>query len=378
MIRSLASTLSPPNVDRREPTTPVLGPRTLLLRRLTDIFIVCGATYAVVFSLVLQQWVAAWVLILATPAGMLTQAVEKWSRSPATAANYLITLIFAAVSSLVLVTGGLASPSLMWLIVIPMSAVILNGPRWGLAWLPVVVLEVILIGWLDVAGLLLPSRISPNGMNLLATLSVIGLAVSVFACVHIYHLHVSHVNRLLHDQASHDGLTGLYNYRAMVALLEQFTSSSPDAPQFCSLIMIDIDSFKSINDRFGHATGDLMLKEAARRIRGCVRNTDYVGRFGGEEFLCVLPTCPQSIAAKIAENVRHAFEVHNEVNSIVTVHAEPKMTISLGVACYDSSRAADIFAVLSRADVALYEAKQTGKNRVCLADFREREANGLR
>jgi two-component system, cell cycle response regulator len=126
-----------------------------------------------------------------------------------------------------------------------------------------------------------------------------------------------------------------------------------------SIAMADIDSFKSVNDRYGHNAGDAVLKETAARMRSVMRTYDGLGRYGGEEFLMILPGCDATAAADIAERAR------------VSVAAEPArvdsfelpMTISLGIACtadvtFEAGR------LIAAADEALYRAKARGRNRV--------------
>ena len=155
-----------------------------------------------------------------------------------------------------------------------------------------------------------------------------------------------------------DPLTGLHNRRHMLRHLEGLLVGPGGMP--VSVMMIDIDHFKSINDRYGHAEGDVALRVVADQLRGQVRVFDSVARFGGEEFVVAMPGTRPDEAQAAAERLRQAIEAQP-----VGAHAIP-MTVSIGVAHGQPNVApADL---LHEADMALYEAKRTGRNRVVLAE----------
>ncbi len=158
--------------------------------------------------------------------------------------------------------------------------------------------------------------------------------------------------RELHNLATRDHLTGVYNRHALVMFLEKFLSSAQRYKNSFSIILADIDNFKQVNDTFGHQVGDLVLKEFARIIKNSLRKTDVFGRWGGEEFLIILPFT--SNPYPVAEKLRRRVEQHNfpEVGRI---------TVSFGCTRYIEGD--DLESMLIRADEALYEAKSSGKNR---------------
>ena len=155
-----------------------------------------------------------------------------------------------------------------------------------------------------------------------------------------------------HNAANTDPLTGVFNRRA---ILERLNALVDDARRG-AVLMLDIDRFKSINDRLGHAAGDGVLRRVADEIRAALRLEDALGRIGGEEFLVVMPEATREIAVAIGERVRAGVELSN-------VSAEqPMVTISIGVATVRGhDRPAEL---LARADRALYEAKRLGRNRL--------------
>lgn len=159
--------------------------------------------------------------------------------------------------------------------------------------------------------------------------------------------------------ATEDALTGLHNRRHVLALLDRHATRSRRYQQPLSVCMLDIDHFKSFNDRFGHQTGDAVLRCVAQQLLRAVRDVDEVGRIGGEEFLLVLPDTPLAGAITAAERIRRAVEAARE-------EALPEgevITISVGVAQW-SGAGDDLDALVARADAALYRAKAAGRNRV--------------
>jgi two-component system cell cycle response regulator len=161
------------------------------------------------------------------------------------------------------------------------------------------------------------------------------------------------------DLANRDELTGVLNRKGiMYALDEQFDNARVVGEPF-SVIMLDFDNFKSVNDKFGHAAGDFVLKETGRILESAIRSNDFVGRFGGDEFLLLLVNTSLSIACEVAERVRSQIrgrEFFFEGNKI-------SLTVSLGISSLDSSilSGSDLFKV---ADMAHYNAKRRGGDRV--------------
>lgn len=161
-----------------------------------------------------------------------------------------------------------------------------------------------------------------------------------------------------------DGLTKLFNHRFFQELFEKEYRRSDRYNTVFSLIMLDIDDFKKINDTYGHLCGDEILKSLGRLIRGCLRTMDVVARYGGEEFAILLPETAGPEAVQTAERIRRAVEE----NVFMGNERGLSITVSQGVATYPSPGVAGRFDVIAKADAALYEAKEAGRNRVA---FRE-------
>jgi two-component system, cell cycle response regulator len=164
-------------------------------------------------------------------------------------------------------------------------------------------------------------------------------------------------------QAMHDPLTGVWNRRAILEVLSNELARSRREGLPLAVAIADLDHFKRINDTYGHMVGDTALCEAAGRMRALLRAYDAIGRYGGEEFLMVLPGCTSQDAFKLADRLRSG--VSQEPVEI------PGGTIdvmcSLGVAASDTLVLLDAAALIQAADSALYRAKAEGRNRVELA-----------
>jgi two-component system, cell cycle response regulator len=160
-----------------------------------------------------------------------------------------------------------------------------------------------------------------------------------------------------------DSLTGLYNRRYLETHLSQLIEHSINRGKALSIVSIDVDYFKAVNDTFGHDAGDEVLKELSNRIRQMTRSVDLSCRVGGEEFILVLPGTDDVAAERIAERLRRAVAAKSFPNANGT---PIQMTISAGIASLNG--ADDSLAkLMKRADVALYQAKREGRNRVIQA-----------
>lgn len=160
-----------------------------------------------------------------------------------------------------------------------------------------------------------------------------------------------------------DNLMEMANRRGISAYLAQ-EKMQHDQFQPLSIILADIDFFKNVNDTYGHAAGDLVLRQIGATIKASLREADRVGRYGGEEFLIVLPNTNLDSARQIAERCRLSIER----NAILIQNTQPiKVTTSFGVYC-STDHGEDILAMIHHADMQLYRAKESGRNRVCIHD----------
>jgi two-component system, cell cycle response regulator len=160
--------------------------------------------------------------------------------------------------------------------------------------------------------------------------------------------------------ATHDFLTNLLNRSEILASIERELSRSGREGKPATVIMADIDHFKRINDSLGHATGDEVLKEVARRLKSDLRPYDVVGRYGGEEFLIILPSCELSTGARRADEIRNMVAK----NPILTPFGTTSATVSMGVTVTSPVGDHSVSDLLYEADVSMYAAKKNGRNRV--------------
>jgi len=162
-----------------------------------------------------------------------------------------------------------------------------------------------------------------------------------------------------------DPLTGLPNRRALDLFLAGEVRRARREDSSLSLLMIDVDHFKTVNDRFGHAAGDIVLRQIGQLIAASVRRAgDFTARFGGEEFVVVLPATTQEGAVRVAEGIRSRVEA---ARFLAGDGAEPRVTVSIGVATASSPAALED--LIQRSDIALYQAKNSGRNRVSAIDL---------
>jgi two-component system cell cycle response regulator len=159
-----------------------------------------------------------------------------------------------------------------------------------------------------------------------------------------------------------DPLTGLFNRRHFETLVEaEFNMTGRyDTPTSC--LMIDVDHFKNINDTYGHHAGDLVLRELSEIVKNCLRKVDTLARWGGEEFMVLLPRTAKEPAMRVASRILTAVSAHKFTD------IDSKVTVSIGIASVPESSLNTFEKFIDAADLALYEAKSAGRNRIAVAD----------
>jgi diguanylate cyclase (GGDEF)-like protein len=161
------------------------------------------------------------------------------------------------------------------------------------------------------------------------------------------------------DQATRDALTGVWNRRGILEILEQELDRAERNDRSIGILMLDLDHFKNVNDAHGHLAGDLVLQETACRLSRNLRTYDRLGRYGGEEFLIVVPATNERELCELAERIRAS----TELEPVPTEQNDVRITFSIGAAIAkpgDRSKAN----VIAVADEALYKAKKLGRNRI--------------
>ncbi len=196
-----------------------------------------------------------------------------------------------------------------------------------------------------------------------------GLAISVSMAVGIFGIRRLFIDMkkqetALYTLARTDVLTGLPNRREILARLQSELDRSERSRHPVSVLMLDVDHFKKVNDTYGHAAGDQVLQAVAQAANACLRRIDSCGRIGGEEFLVVLPEADSTEATAVAERLRTAIEGLMIIAEAHTV----RVTTSIGIALLPAGEThPSPESLIQRADNALYVAKEGGRNRVVLA-----------
>jgi diguanylate cyclase (GGDEF)-like protein len=214
---------------------------------------------------------------------------------------------------------------------------------------------------LAVPGSVLTDMATHSALNVGSALSFVVLVLMLHAT--LMTLLVARLVRQLQRLSRHDGLTGLLNRRAIQGALEEQHERSLRAGEPFAVLMIDLDHFKAVNDRFGHATGDQALKVASSLLHRRLADQGWVGRFGGEEFIALLPGYRLDKAVEMAEELRVALSAERPAQ----LPPDLPLSVSIGVAQWSGPDEA-LTRLLVRADEAMYEAKRRGRDRVVAAD----------
>ena len=173
---------------------------------------------------------------------------------------------------------------------------------------------------------------------------------------------IDNLEKEMRTLATFDSLTGLLSRRAFFHDAKSFINFSEREKTPFSVIALDLDKFKNINDRYGHSAGDQVLKHFATTIKTIMRKGDLIGRIGGEEFALLLPNVSEDAAWILSERLHHAIR-----ESIINHdHSSIKYTVSMGLVSLSSKEADNIENILKKADQSLYLAKETGRNRTMI------------
>lgn len=261
------------------------------------------------------------------------------------------------------VFNDVVSPGSIWFITLPLIGIMLGSIRSALIWLLVsggalVAMHLTLDGGVVFA---MPATQHPHFLYIF---SLISASIAIFAFLLIVETarrrafqRLRSANKIIGELAIRDALTGIYNRRHIVSEV-----SRAEAGARCfSICLLDLDHFKSINDTYGHATGDETLKAVAAAIQREVRTEDCFGRYGGEEFLLLLFDTDLDGSRQFLERIRRRIEAL----TVDGLTKTPGVTISVGIAQYRQGEGYG--QTINRADQALYSAKAAGRNRTMLA-----------
>ena len=322
-----------------------------------------GPLYALAYWL-LGLETAAVEILLCCALMLAAPPVLRLSGSVVAARELFLCALFFNFSWLSWHLGGIVSPTVSWLITGPVVAMFLGGKQCAGFWLAMSCASATLIYLLEANGLAQP--LAPRtDMPLLHLVCDLGLYVVVLVFVLLFELTKNEgFSRLrqalatINELAIRDELTGIHNRRFLLDLVEKEKERADrHGSEFC-LCLFDIDFFKRINDSYGHAAGDAVLRAFAQAVQGQLRALDAFGRYGGEEFLLLLPETPAASAIALAERARGVVEGLRCLDADRGI----TLTVSVGVAAYRLGE--KVAHTIVRADQALYLAKSGGRNRV--------------
>ena len=322
-----------------------------------------GPLYALAYWL-LGLEMAAIEILLCCAVMLAAPPVLRLTGSVVAARELFLCALFFNFSWLSWHLGGIVSPTVSWLITGPVVAMFLGGKHCAGFWLAMSCASATLIYLLEANGLAQPVTLRTD-MPLLHLVCDLGLYVVVLVFVLLFELTKNEgFSRLrqalatINELAIRDELTGIHNRRFLLDLVEKEKERADrNGSEFC-LCLFDIDFFKRINDTHGHAAGDAVLRAFAQTVQGQLRALDAFGRYGGEEFLLMLPETPAASAIALAERARGLVEGLRWSDA----GREISLTVSVGVAEYRLGET--VAHTILRADQALYLAKSGGRNRV--------------
>jgi diguanylate cyclase (GGDEF)-like protein len=211
-------------------------------------------------------------------------------------------------------------------------------------------------------------RLVPIGVVVLASTATISDRQDMLIQQLLPNFAVALNNALSHERlqrvAAIDPLTGLYNRRFGLERLSQDFSRSVRSDEPLGIVLFDIDDFKSVNDTYGHQVGDNVLKAVAENVKGVLREGDTPMRYGGDEFLTVLPCAAEADVRTTGERMRQTVESM----TVVEAGTRLRVTISLGGVSSPGTDVADLDELIRMADAAMYRSKKAGRNRLTLAE----------
>jgi diguanylate cyclase (GGDEF)-like protein len=308
-----------------------------------------GAGAIGVALLLSAPWIGWWTLILLALCALNFWNVERRLHSsphPERVSLTAIVLTLVLIGAGVALSGGPRSPALPWM-VLPSAMVAARFRPQVVALGIVLTVLLVLVSTLAVA----PGATIADPVSVIATLALLAVVISIVLALQAAELHHR-------DEAILDPLTGLLNRHALLPRFTEISHQARLTHQPVCVLLCDVDSFKEINDRYGHDRGDAVLRDVAYELRKRLRSFELAYRLGGEEFLIVLPGVSRPEGQEIAERLRASIEQTRPTGISITI------SLGLSVASGEEVAYETLF---KAADEALYEAKRTGRNRVVTA-----------
>ncbi len=308
-----------------------------------------GTSAIGVALLVTAPWIGWWTLILLALCALNFLNVERRLRSsphPERVSFTAIVITLLLIAAGVSLSGGPHSPALPWMVLPSAMVAARFRPQ-------VVALAIVLTVLLILASTLAvdPAATIGDPVSVIATLALLAVVISIVLALQAAELHHR-------DEAILDPLTGLLNRHALIPRFTEISHQARLTHQPVCLLLCDVDTFKEVNDRYGHDRGDAVLRDVAYELRKRLRSFELAYRLGGEEFLIVLPGVSHGEGQEIAERLRAAIEE--------TRPTDIPITVSFGLSAASGEEVV-YESLFKAADRALYEAKRAGRNRVIAA-----------
>lgn len=314
---------------------------------------------------------AVWVNLIATLCSLFGYVlITRFKRHRLTA--HLVTFaIYISSAGVMTISGGIHSSSVIWQVFVPVAASIMAGLWAGLRWGAICFITVMTAYLLETSGVTLFAGFETTLLDRLIDLggAIVAASIAIWYSDSIKSRSLTDLEKAkaqLNYFATIDPLTNTFNRRHFLELSERKIKRTQPSNGHASFLLFDIDHFKKINDEHGHIIGDQVLHGISQICMKNLRTDDILGRFGGEEFVILLPETKLEDARNIAERLRLLIaetSIETEIGPINT-------TISIGVAIKERASQLTIDQLLSRADRAMYRAKQAGRNRVVIWDER--------
>ncbi|QCU90052.1 GGDEF domain-containing protein [Thiomicrorhabdus sediminis] len=252
--------------------------------------------------------------------------------------------------------GGIANSGFVWYFLLPLFSVFLLGMKPGMFWIGLMFLT-------ETAGLIFLDPQSLPYRKEFLFYHMLSLAVGTIFISYMQSITEQYEkawqaqNEILHKMSITDPLTQLHNRRHIDEQLALHIEKAKRYQRHLSLVLLDVDNFKMINDTFGHHTGDQVLIKVAQTLKNTLRKVDFIGRWGGEEFIIICDSCNPEEAANLVEKVRTALE-----NTDFGIGMPVTASFGITSMCNQPS----IHAIINRVDKALYQAKAQGKNTIII------------
>lgn len=328
--------------------------------------------FALVYWFGEYPYAAVWVNLAAAICSMVGYFFIRNNRAHRIAAHLVTFGIYLSSTGVMVISGGIHSSSVIWQIFVPVAAFIMAGLWAGLRWGMICLLTVITFYTVESLGFSNFSGFETTTFDRLIDLAgaIIAVSIAIWYSDNLKSRSLTQLEEAkvqLNYFATVDPLTNTFNRRHFLELAER-KISRPHIPNgYASFLLFDIDHFKIFNDTHGHIIGDQILHGIAQLCLKNLRPDDILGRFGGEEFVVLLPDTTSTDAKNIAERLR-ALVADTPIQTEIGLFST---TISIGVAITEHAHSTAIDELLTNADRAMYRAKQSGRNRVIIWDEQE-------